>query len=167
MARAAPGSEGGTARAEAPAAPAETPLAACGFADERGWGWVLVLGSIALFFFALYHGTAIVSGSLVCFIMGIIYIIQGQQRQGMHACVLYRDRLECVISMWTSDRISIPYAGIREARCSGSRLRLQIASGEGTTKVTIYFGLFESNKRDEIRTALQDKMRELGVLREK
>ena len=166
-AKAAPRSEGVAACEEAPAAATdETPLAAFGFADERAWGWTLVLGSVALFFFALYHGTSIMSGSVVCFIMGIVRLVQSRQRLGRHACILYRDHLECVSGVWTSDLVSIPYASIREARYSGSRLRLQLASGDGTTKFAFYFALLASDKRDEARTVLQDKMRELGVLRE-
>ena len=166
-AKAAPCSEGVAACEEAPAAATdETPLAAFGFADERAWGWTLVLGSVALFFFALYHGTSIMSGSVVCFIMGIVRLVQSRQRLGRHACILYRDHLECVSGVWTSDLVSIPYASIREARYSGSRLRLQLASGDGTTKFAFYFALLASDKRDEARAVLQDKMRELGVLRE-
>lgn len=165
-AKTAPCSEGVAACEDAPATTAETPLAAYRFMDERVWGWTLVLGSLALFFFALYHGTGIMSGSILCFIMGIIRLVQTQQRLGRHACILYRDHLECVSGAWTSDLVSIPYASICEARYSSSKLRLLLASGDGTTRFNVYFYVLEGDKRDEARAVLRDKMRELGVLRE-
>ena len=159
-------SENTPAPEQAPVTTAETPLAAYGFVDERMGGWLLVLLGIAAFFFGLSLNGQIMSGSVVCLVIGIIRIIQTQQRLDKHVCVLYRDRLECVVGLWTGDLVNIPYAAIREAECSDSKLRLQLASGAGTSTATVYFGRFASAVRDEARTVLRDKLRELGVLRE-
>ena len=67
----------------------------------------------------------------------------------------------------TSEPVSIPYADIREAGCSYVRLRLRFVSGDGMAKISVYFCRMTRNKRAEARSVLQDKMRELGVLREK
>ena len=164
---AGPGSDGTPATEEAPAATAETPLAAYGFVDARGWGWTLVVVGLALLLFALYHGTKIIRGTMLSLTVGLFWLIQSQQSLGRYACILYRDHLECVYSPWKVDLVSIPYARIREARYSRYRLRLLLASGDRTTKFNVYFTLLASDKRDEARAVLRDKMRELGVLREK
>ena len=160
------GSDGTPATEEAPAATAETPLAAYGFVDARGWGWTLVVVGLALLLFALYHGTKIIRGTMLSLTVGLFWLIQSQQSLGRYACILYRDHLECVYSPWKVDLVSIPYARIREARYSRYRLRLLLASGDRTTKFNVYFTLLASDKRDEARAVLRDKMRELGVLRE-
>lgn len=160
------GSDGTPATEEAPAATAETPLAAYGFVDVRGWAWTLVVVGLALLLFALYHGTKIIRGTMLSLTVGLFWLIQTQQCLGRYVCILYRDHLECIYSPRKADLVSIPYASIREARYSRYRLRLLLASGDRTTKFNVYFTLLASDKRDEARAVLRDKMRELGVLRE-
>ena len=158
----------------AASATAETPFAAYGFADDRAGGWLYMLGGFAAFFYGLFYyggilhdGGVIMAGGQVFSIIGVSRIVRACRRKQKHVCALYRDRLECVPGLWTSEPVSIPYSGIREARCSGSKLRLTVASGDGTTTFNVYFSQMASDKRDEASAVLQDKMRELGVLREK
>ena len=158
----------------AAAATAETPCAAYGFADDRAGGWLYMLGGFAAFFYGLFYyggvlhdGGVIMAGGEVFSIIGAFRIVRACRRKQEHVCALYRDRLECFPGLWTSEPVSIPYADIREAGCSYVRLRLRFVSGDGMAKISVYFCRMTRNKRAEARSVLQDKMRELGVLREK
>ncbi|HJA77721.1 MAG TPA: hypothetical protein H9774_12835 [Candidatus Desulfovibrio gallistercoris] len=158
----------------AAAATAETPCAAYGFADDRAGGWLYMLGGFAAFFYGLFYyggvlhdGGVIMAGGEVFSIIGAFRIVRACRRKQEHVCALYRDRLECFPGLWTSEPVSIPYADIREAGCSYVRLRLGFVSGDGMAKISVYFCRMTRNKRAEARSVLQDKMRELGVLREK
>ena len=158
----------------AAAATAETPLAAYGFADDRAAGWLYMLGGFAAFFYGLFYyggilhdGGVIMAGGEVFSIIGAFRIVRACRREQEHVCALYRDRLECFPGLWTSEPVSIPYADIREAGCSYIRLRLRFVSEDGMAKISVYFSQMAGNKRAEARAALQDKLRELGVLREK
>ena len=158
----------------AAAATAETPLAAYGFADDRAAGWLSMLGGFAAFFYGLFYyggilhaGGVIMAGGEVFSLIGAFRIVRACRRKQEHVCALYRDRLECIPGLWTSEPVSIPYADIREAGCSYIRLRLRFVSGDGMATISVYFCRMTRNKRAEAHAVLRDKMRELGVLHEK
>ncbi len=79
---------------------------------------------------------------------------------------LYRERLECVISAWSSDLTAIPYGNIREGMIRGSKARLVVVEDGESRQISIPLHLVERSRRDEAVETMERKLKELGVLRE-
>lgn len=148
------------------AASRETPSYSCEFVEERLLTW----GLLAFAIFGIVAGLvqyAIPRTALVLLFVVIFRFMQSVRRGRQHAVALYGDRLECVVSVWSCEPVSISYSRIREAERRGSSMRLSLDAADGwPARASIPLLLVRSEQRDEARSALEARMRELGVLRE-
>lgn len=148
------------------AASRETPFYSCEFVEERLLTW----GLLAFAVFGIIAGLvryAIPRTALVLLFVVLFRFMQSVRRGRQHAVALYGDRLECIVSVWSSEPVCIPYSRIRAAERRGSTMRLSLDATDGwPARASIPLLLVRSEQRDEARSALAAKMRELGVLRE-
>ena len=99
-------------------------------------------------------------------VLGIFKFIQTGARRRKFVYALYRERLECVISAWSSDLTAIPYGNIREGMIRGSKARLVVVEDGESRQISIPLHLVERSRRDEAVETMERKLKELGVLRE-
>lgn len=145
--------------------PGEMPEAAYTFLNETG----LAIGMLVFFSLAalgIFSGGEPIWGAVPGIVLGIFKFIQTGARRRKFVYALYRDRLECVISAWSSDLTAIPYGNIREGMIRGSKARLVVAEDGESRQISIPLHLVERSRRDEAVETMERKLKELGVLRE-
>lgn len=152
---------------DAAAVPVETPEAAFRFRDESGTA-IYMLG---FFLFIALGGLSwwgFFWGAVPGLILGVCKLIEAGERYKKFVYVLYKDRLECVISKRDSDLVAIPFENIREGEVlAADNATLVVAAENGESRqIFIPLYLIESNKQDEAAATLRRKLQELGVLRE-
>ena len=142
---------------------AEKPLAAFKFAD-----YSFVFAAATLFFLAaLFVVWAQAPGLVAVVVACAARCLVALKQRDLYVCALYADHLDYASGIWATSQMSVPYASIVEASVSGSKLFLVIEKHGSRANVSISFTLIPGKHRREARAVLTDKMRELGVLREK
>ena len=141
---------------------AGTPLAAYKFADYSPLFGVATLFFLAALFVVWAQAPALLGGVVIC---AARFMVARTQRK-LYVCALYADHLDYASGIWATSQVTVPYAAIVEAVVSSSKVRLVIEREGGRTRVSIPLSLMAGCHRREACTAIADKMRELGVLRE-
>ena len=141
---------------------AGTPLAAYKFADYSPLFGVATLFFLAALFVVWAQAPALLGVVVIC---AARFMVARTQRK-LYVCALYADHLDYASGIWATSQVTVPYAAIVEAVVSSSKVRLVIEREGGRTRVSIPLSLMAGCHRREACTAIADKMRELGVLRE-
>ena len=141
---------------------AEKPLAAFKFVDYSLFFGVVTLFFLAALFVVWAQAPALVGIVAVC----AARFMAARAQRKLYVCALYADHLDYASGIWATAQIRVPYAAIVEAVVTSSKLRLVIEKEGRRTNVSVSLSLIPGNLRREACTAIADKMRELGVLRE-
>lgn len=149
----------------------ETPEVAWRFPDQTGIS-IIMMVAFALITLILVSSKLLPALGVLGIVLGVLRLILTRERRSAYIYALYGDRLECVISRWSSDMVAIPYTDIRDADfrqndllSTGVYLRVAATDG-GIREISIPLHLLERDDRANAIEALEKKLRELGLLLE-
>lgn len=153
------------------AASGERPKVAYRFPDQTGIS-IIMMVAFAFVTLILFSSGLPPALGVLGIMLGGLRLLLTKERRGAYIYALYEDRLECVVSRWSSEMVAIPYADIRDVdirqnELLDSRIYLRVAATDGEIReISIPLHLLERDDRANATEALEKKLRELGVLRE-